>query len=95
MLEHKTRTPYLISTETVISQSPTAGLYKRLFKRYVHGTVFILQFARKSYPGPSQPKNNDLRSALFLLLTSQNMKLSARHLQNIKFSRIQAGDPQI
>ena len=66
-----------------------------LFKRYVHHTVFILQFARKSYPGPSQPKNNDLRSALFFILSQQNMERSPRHLQNIKFSRIQAGDPQI
>ena len=41
----------------------------RLFKRYVHRTVFILQFARKSDPGPSQPKNNDLRSALFFILS--------------------------
>ena len=41
----------------------------RLFKRYVHGTVFILQFARKSYHVPSQPKNNDIRSALFFILS--------------------------
>ena len=63
-----------------------------LFKRYVHRTVFIQQFARKSYHVPSQPKNNDIRSALFFILSQQNMELSPRHLQNIKFSRIQAGD---
>ena len=39
-----------------------------LFKRYVHRTLFILQFARKSYHVPSQPKNNDIRSALFFIL---------------------------
>ena len=57
--------------------------------------AFILQFVRKSYPGPSQPKNNDLLSVLFFILSKQNMELSPKHLQNIKFSRIQAGDPQI
>ncbi|CAH3021534.1 unnamed protein product [Porites evermanni] len=41
----------------------------RLFKRYVHRTIFILQFARKSYPGPSQPKNKDLQSAPFFILS--------------------------
>ena len=53
-------------------------LYKSLFitnypgylkHNYVHRTVFILQFVRKSYPGPSQPKNNDLWSALFFILS--------------------------
>ena len=29
-----------------------------LNKTDVHRTVLILEFARKSYPGPSQPKNN-------------------------------------
>ena len=40
-----------------------------MYAWYVHRTVFILQFARKSNPGPSQPKNNDLRSALFFILS--------------------------
>ena len=50
-------------------------LYKSLFftnypgEGEVHRTVFIVQFARKSYPGPSQPKNNELRSALFFILS--------------------------
>ena len=39
----------------------------RLFKRYVHRTVLIIQFAWKSYPGPSQPKNNDLRFSLLFI----------------------------
>ena len=53
----------------------TTFKYKSLFftnypgEGEVHSTVFILQFARKSYPGPSQPKNNDLRSALFFILS--------------------------
>ena len=50
-------------------------LYKSLFftnypgEGEVHRTVFIVQFARKSYLGPSQPKNNDLRSAFFFILS--------------------------
>ena len=32
-----------------------------------------------------QPRNNDLRSALFFILSKQNVELSPRHLQNIKF----------
>ena len=41
------------------------GYLKDMFTR----TVFILQFALKSYPGPFQPKNNDLRSAFFFILS--------------------------
>ena len=41
----------------------------RLFKRYVHRTVLIVQFAWKSYPCPSQPKNNDLRFALLFIFS--------------------------
>ena len=71
MLEHKTRTPYLISTETVISQSPTAGLYKRLFKRYVHGTVFILQLRGNHILALPNPKTTTYGLHSFSYLASK------------------------
>ena len=52
-------------------------LYKSLFfftnypgyLKDVHRMVFILQFAWKSYPGPSQPQNNDLQFALLFIFS--------------------------
>ena len=42
-----------------------------------------------------KPKTTTYGLHSFSYLASKNMELSPRHLQNIKFSRIQAGDPQI
>ena len=43
----------------------------RLLKRYVHRTVFILQFAWKSYPGPSNPKTTTYGLHSFSYLASK------------------------
>ena len=64
-------------------------LYKSLFFTNYPGYLKVMftvqssscQFARKSYPCPSQPKNHDLRSAFFFILSQQNMDLSLNFLE--------------